>query len=99
MKCAEEHCVFCTCTPAIYKPPQQAFSPHISSGYSAQQNSQPVMCQVEEAEPIPQHDEVRDIRWMKISELRKIFEDTPEKIFTLHLDVLEYYLQHDRSHP
>src|SRR5262252_10426858 len=26
----------------MYKPPQQAFSPHISRGYTAQQNSQPV---------------------------------------------------------
>jgi hypothetical protein len=26
----------------MYKPPQQAFSPHISRGYAAQQNSQPV---------------------------------------------------------
>src|SRR5215510_15733005 len=28
----------------MYKPPQQAFSPHISRGYTAQQNSQPVLC-------------------------------------------------------
>jgi hypothetical protein len=26
----------------MYKPPQQAFSPHISRSYIAQQNSQPV---------------------------------------------------------
>src|SRR5215510_7471209 len=26
----------------MYTPPQQAFSPHISRGYTAQQNSQPV---------------------------------------------------------
>src|SRR5215813_1065543 len=39
---AHENCVFCTCTPEMYKPPQQAFSPHISRGYSTQQNSQPV---------------------------------------------------------
>lgn len=57
------------------------------------------LCQVEDAEPVPQHDEVRGIRWIKVVELRKIFEDTPEKIFTLHLGVMEYYLQHDRSRP
>src|SRR6516165_4052840 len=34
--------MFCSCTPAIYKVPQQAFSPHISRGYIAHQNSQPV---------------------------------------------------------
>jgi hypothetical protein len=27
----------------MYKPPQQAFFPHISRGYTAQQNSQPVI--------------------------------------------------------
>jgi hypothetical protein len=26
----------------MYKPPQQAFAPHISRDYTAQQNSQPV---------------------------------------------------------
>src|SRR5262249_39616354 len=36
------------------------------------------LCQVEDDEPVPQHDEVRDIRWMKVAELRKIFEETPE---------------------
>src|SRR5215467_6115797 len=35
--------MFCSCTPAIYKVPQQAFSPHISRGYIAHQNSQPVV--------------------------------------------------------
>ena len=39
---AHENCVFCSCTPEIYKPPQQASSPYISRGYTAQQNSQPV---------------------------------------------------------
>jgi 8-oxo-dGTP diphosphatase len=57
------------------------------------------LCQVEDAEPVPQHDEVRDIRWMNVSELRQIIEETPEKVFTLQLGVLEYYLQHARSHP
>ena len=57
------------------------------------------LCQVEDAEPVPQHDEVRDIRWIKVSELRKMFEETPEQIFTLQLGVLEYYLRHDRSCP
>jgi 8-oxo-dGTP pyrophosphatase MutT (NUDIX family) len=57
------------------------------------------LCQVEDAEPVPQQDEVRDIRWMPVSELRQIFEETPERIFTLQLGVLEYYLQHVSSHP
>jgi isopentenyldiphosphate isomerase len=57
------------------------------------------VCQVEDAEPVPQHDEVRDIRWMQVSELQRIFEETPEEIFTLQLSVLAYYLRHDRSRP
>jgi hypothetical protein len=35
--------MFCSGTPAMYKPPQHAFSPHIASGYTAQQHSQPVI--------------------------------------------------------
>jgi hypothetical protein len=31
--------VFCSCTPAMDKPPQHAFSPHIARGSIAQQNS------------------------------------------------------------
>jgi 8-oxo-dGTP pyrophosphatase MutT (NUDIX family) len=57
------------------------------------------LCQVEDAEPVPQHDEVRDIRWINVSELRQIFEETPERICTLQLGVLEYYLQHTSSQP
>ena len=57
------------------------------------------LCQVEDTEPVSQHDEVRDIQWMKVTELRRIFEETPERIFTLQLGVLEYYLQHGRSRP
>jgi 8-oxo-dGTP pyrophosphatase MutT (NUDIX family) len=57
------------------------------------------LCHVEDAEPVPQHDEVRDIRWMKVSELRKIITETPERIFTLQLGVLDYYLQYNRSQP
>lgn len=54
------------------------------------------LCQVEDAEPVPRHEEVWDVRWMKVSELRKLFEETPERIFTLQLGVLEYYLRDER---
>lgn len=57
------------------------------------------LCQVENAEPVPQHEEVRDVRWMKTSELRKIIEETPERIFTLQLGVLDYYLNDERYQP
>ena len=54
------------------------------------------LCQVEDAEPVPQHEEVHDIRWMKVSELRKIIDETPERIFTLQLGVWDYYLNYER---
>jgi 8-oxo-dGTP diphosphatase len=54
------------------------------------------ICQVEDAEPVPRPEEVRDIRWMKKADLQKIFEDTPERIFTLQLGVLDYYFHDDK---
>ncbi len=50
------------------------------------------VCRVAEGEPVPQHGEVRDIRWITKSELRTLVTDTPERIFTLQLGVLDYYL-------
>jgi 8-oxo-dGTP pyrophosphatase MutT (NUDIX family) len=53
------------------------------------------ICTVEDQEPLPGPGEVKEIRWMKKAELRRIFEETPEKIFTLQLGVLDYYLHDD----
>jgi len=50
------------------------------------------ICEVEDAEPIPQVEEVKDIRWISKAELKEILQKTPEKIFTLQLGVLDYYL-------
>ena len=52
------------------------------------------LCTVEEGEPAPQPGENKDLRWMKKSELRSIFEGSPEKIFTLQLGVPDYYFNH-----
>lgn len=52
------------------------------------------ICQVEDQEPRANPDETRKIQWMNISELLKVFEETPEKIFTLQLPVLELYFRH-----
>ena len=52
------------------------------------------ICSVEDKEPIPQRDEVKDIRWIKKFQLKKIFEATPERIFTLQLPVLDYYFNY-----
>jgi 8-oxo-dGTP pyrophosphatase MutT (NUDIX family) len=52
------------------------------------------ICTVEDGEPRPGQDEVKDVRWMKRSELKRVFEETPERIFTLQLGVLDYYFSH-----
>ncbi len=50
------------------------------------------LCKVKEGETKYQEDETRNIRWVKKGELKKMFEESPEKFFTLHLGVLEMYL-------
>ena len=55
------------------------------------------ICTVEDGEPVASQDEVKDIRWMKRSELKRVFEETPERIFTFQLGVLDYYLNY-RNH-
>ena len=52
------------------------------------------LCSVEEGELKAQDNENKDVRWMKKSELRKMFKETPEKIFTLQLGVLDYYFNY-----
>lgn len=55
------------------------------------------LCTVEDQQPFAQPDEVRDIKWIKKSDLRKILDQTPEKIFTFQLGVLHYYLNFSES--
>jgi len=52
------------------------------------------ICTVENKEPVPQQGEVKDIQWLKKTELKKILKKTPEKIFVLQLGVLDYYLNY-----
>ena len=52
------------------------------------------ICEVEDKEPVPQDDEVKDTRWIKKSELKKMVTETPEKFFTLQLGPLDYYLDY-----
>ena len=49
------------------------------------------ICRVEDKEPKAQQEECRNVRWIRKSELKKIFEESPEKIFTLQLGVLDFY--------
>lgn len=51
------------------------------------------ICKVKDEEPKLCKDECIDAIWMKKSELKRIFEETPEKIFTLQLGVLDYYFK------
>lgn len=51
------------------------------------------ICEVEDGEPIAQKDEVKDIKWMKVSEIKEIFENNPEKLFTLEIAAWEYYFK------
>ncbi|MCI0597530.1 NUDIX hydrolase, partial [Candidatus Parcubacteria bacterium] len=55
------------------------------------------LCEVEDTEPVAQKEETKDIRWITISELRDIFEKTPEQIFTLQLGVIDFYLNYQNS--
>ena len=36
--------------------------------------------------------ETRDIHWMKVSDLRNLIEENPEKIFFMHINALKKYL-------
>lgn len=49
------------------------------------------LCKVEDKEPNAQEEECKNVRWIKKSKLKRIFEETPEKIFTLQLGVLDFY--------
>ncbi len=51
------------------------------------------LCEVENGEAIAQKSEVKDIKWMKKEELRTLFENEPEKLFTLELPAWEYYFK------
>ncbi|MFH1607823.1 MAG: NUDIX hydrolase [archaeon] len=53
------------------------------------------ICQVKDKEPLKQGDGTKNIYWIKKSKLKQIFEETPEKIFTLQLGVLDYYFNSD----
>jgi len=54
------------------------------------------ICKVEDKEPIAQQEECKNIKWIKKSELKEIFEKSPEKIFTLQLGILDYYFNNER---
>ncbi len=55
------------------------------------------VCTVEGTDPVPAPDEVREITWMGTAELRRLIDESPERIFTFQLPVLEFYLRQCRE--
>jgi 8-oxo-dGTP pyrophosphatase MutT (NUDIX family) len=52
------------------------------------------VCTVDDKEPVPGHGEVKDIRWVRRAELKRMLEEIPEKVFTFQLGALDYYLNY-----
>lgn len=50
------------------------------------------ICEVEDGQIVDEESETRNVRWIAKSELKKLFTESPEKFFTLHLGALELYL-------
>lgn len=53
------------------------------------------LCRVEDKEPVPGQGEVKDIQWVTKKELRRLLEETPEKLFVYQLGTLDYYLNYE----
>lgn len=51
------------------------------------------ICEVYDGKPIAQFDETKDIQWMKKNELKKIFFESPEKLFSVELPAWNYYFE------
>lgn len=49
------------------------------------------LCEVEDGELKAQETEVKDVRWIKKDEMKSIYEQSPEQIFSLELPAWEYY--------
>jgi 8-oxo-dGTP pyrophosphatase MutT (NUDIX family) len=55
-------------------------------------------CEVEDGEPVEQEGETSNVRWEDAQELKRIFEQTPEKLFTLEVPAWEYYFKETEQH-
>ncbi|HET6746599.1 MAG TPA: methyltransferase domain-containing protein [Candidatus Saccharimonadales bacterium] len=49
------------------------------------------ICEVEPGEPTAQLSEAKDAKWMKVSEVKELYEKSPEKFFGLELPAWHYY--------
>lgn len=52
------------------------------------------LVKVKEGKLIPEKGHTQDLRWVKLSELKELLSNSKDKIFTLQLPVLKYYLKH-----
>ncbi len=50
-------------------------------------------CEVEDGEPVAQESETRDVHWEDAAVVKTLYEQTPEKLFTLELPAWDYYFQ------
>ena len=50
-------------------------------------------CEVEDGEPQAQEGETKDVHWADATEVKKMFLETPEKLFTLEIPAWDYYFQ------
>lgn len=51
------------------------------------------ICEVENTEPNPCSDESKDVKWVKASEIKQLFTQSPECLFLLELPAWEYYFK------
>lgn len=51
------------------------------------------ICEVEDGEPKSQLSEAKDVKWVSIDEVKKLFEKSPERFFGLELPAWEYYFE------
>jgi 8-oxo-dGTP diphosphatase len=55
------------------------------------------ICVVDDDIPVPAAREVKAIQWVTTEHLQKLLREQPERFFTFHLGVLDYYLSHKNT--
>ncbi len=50
-------------------------------------------CEVDDGEPIDQIGESSGVHWVDAAEVQQLYEQTPEKLFTLEIPAWDYYFQ------
>lgn len=50
-------------------------------------------CEVEDGEPKAQEGETKNVHWVDYKEVKDMYDQTPEKLFTLELPAWEYYFK------